>query len=67
MKLFIADARVLLKKIKSFFPHENIKKTGSKVAYLWQFGFFFLCSSTAQNGARMKIHIGNVSQDTFVL
>ena len=55
------------KKFKIFFSHENIKKLASKVADLWQFGFFFSAASTAKNGSRMKIHIGNVSQDTFVL
>ena len=30
--------------MKLFFAHENIKKLASKLAYLCQFGFFFLCS-----------------------
>ena len=43
--------RYLFKKfLKSFFDHENIKKKlTSKVAYLWQFGFFFSAAPTAQN------------------
>ena len=41
--------------------HENIKKTPSKVAYLWQFGFFFYAVPTVQI---RKIHIINSSQDS---
>ena len=53
---------------KLYFAHENIKKLASKVAYIWQFGcFFFSAAPSAQKGKRMKIHIGNVSQDTSVL
>ena len=55
------------KKIRLFLAHENIQKLASKVAYLWQFGFFFSAAPTAQKGPRMKIHIGNVSQGTPVL
>ena len=42
-------------------------KLASRVAYLWQFGIFLSEARTAQNDPRMKIHIGNVSQDTSVL
>ena len=39
MQLFSADPTI------SFFMHTiSWKKTPTKVAYLWQFGFFFLCS-----------------------
>ena len=54
----------IFKKEKKNFAHENIKKLPSKVAYLWQFGFFFSASPTAQNSPELKIHIRNVAQDT---
>jgi hypothetical protein len=54
-------------KFKKKIAHENIKKLALKVAYLWQFGFFFSAAPTAQNDLRLEIHIGNVSQDTSVL
>ena len=38
----------------------------SKVAYLWQFGFFVSAAPTAQNSPQLKIHIINVAQDTSV-
>jgi hypothetical protein len=44
------------------FAHENIKKLA-----IWQFAFFFSAALTAQNSLRMRIHNGNVSQDTSVL
>jgi hypothetical protein len=57
----------LKKKLECVFAHENIKKKlASKVAYFWQFGFFFSLSA-ALNGPRLEIHTGNVSQDTSVL
>ena len=40
--------------------HINLPYT--LVPYLWHFGFFFSAAPTAQNGPRMKIHIGNVPQ-----
>jgi hypothetical protein len=33
---------IFLRKYLIIFPHENIKKLASKVADLWQFGFFSL-------------------------
>ena len=45
------------------FAHENIQ---TRPQNLWQFGFFSLCL-TDQNGPRLEIYIGNVSQDTSVL
>ena len=43
-----------------------VKKMTSKVAYSWQFGFFFSAVPIAQNGPRVNFHIANVSQDTSV-
>ena len=40
ISLFSADARVFLKIKKNIFCPWKYKKIASKVAYLWQFGFF---------------------------
>jgi hypothetical protein len=37
--------------------HKNIKRLTSKVAYLWQFGYFF--SAAAQNSPELNISFIN--------
>ena len=54
---------------KNFYCPWKHEKMASKVAYLWQFWFFFSLSAalTSQNGPRLEIHIRNVSQGTSFL
>jgi hypothetical protein len=35
---------IFRKILNIFFAHKKLKKPPQKAAYLWQFGFFFLCS-----------------------
>ena len=68
MYLFSPDATIFLKKKYIIVSaRENIKrKLPSKVAYLWQFLFFFSTAPTAKNSPGLKIHIINTSQNISV-
>ena len=54
MQLFSADVIIFLKKLRIVLAHENTKKLPSKVANLWQFGFFFLCSPDCPKQPRIE-------------
>ena len=54
-----------LKKIEKNFGHENRKKQTSKLAYLWQFGFFFL--SAAPTALNDRGTVGSLAKIGFVL
>ena len=56
-----------LKKNEVIFSPWKHKKTGLKRNILMAVWIFFSVNPTAQNGPRMKIHIGNVFQDTPAL
>jgi hypothetical protein len=50
---FLVQTIQYLKKKK--LDNENIKELTSKVAYLWQFGFFFSAAPTASNSPELII------------
>ena len=54
------------KKINSFFAHENIKKTPSKVAHNRPQTFFYSTGLAAQTSPELIFHIINMSQDSSV-
>ena len=63
MQLFTSNATLFDKKNIFFFCLWKLKTIYSKVAYLWQFGFFYSGAPTAQNSPELKTHIRDVTQD----
>ena len=67
VQLFIADATMFSKKLKTNFAPENTKKPPSKVAHSRPQTFFSSTGPAAQTSPELIFHVLNMSQDASVL